>query len=122
MKLYFKKIIAREFLILIVVIAIGVISFSLTFPYNFYLKSNEKRNISEIEVKSQQLDTLFSSAYKMNEGLIKTLYNRAKRFGYKKSKAEFVNLLHTDQEVFEDMYAWPYSVDKVSYFSYFYSE
>jgi hypothetical protein len=109
MKLNTKKIIAREFLILTIVLASGIITFFLTFPYNYYQESNEKTIFSEIATKSKQLDLLYSSAKKkirMDEEVIEDLYNRAKSNGYNKSRNEFLALVHSDNEVFYDMYSY----------------
>lgn len=109
MKLSTKKIIAREFLILTIVLASGIITFLLTFPYNYYQESNEKTILSEIAIKSKQLDLLYSSAkktLKMHEGVIEDLYIRAKSNGYSKSRNEFIALIHSDNEVFYDMYSY----------------
>jgi hypothetical protein len=109
MKLKTKKIIAREFLILTIVLASGIITFLLTFPYNYYQESNEKTIFSEIAIKSKQLDLLYSSAkknIKMDEEVIEDLYNRAKSNGYNKSRNEFIAIIHSDNEVFYDMYSY----------------
>jgi len=42
----------------------------------------------------------------MDEQVIDDLYNRAVSQGYKKSKQEFIALLHADNEVFSDMYSY----------------
>lgn len=61
MKLHSKKILAREFLILTLVLIIGIISFLLTYPYNSFKTSKEKTIVTEIATKSYQLDSLNSS-------------------------------------------------------------
>ena len=42
----------------------------------------------------------------MNEQVINDLFNQAVSKGYKKSREEFVNLLHTNDAVLNDMYSY----------------
>lgn len=109
MKIKYKKIIAREFIIFTIVISSGIITFLLTYPYNYYQEKIEKTFLSEILIKSKQLDLLYTSALKnkdMDEAVIEDLYNRAKSLGYKKSRNEFIALIHSNNEVFNDMYSY----------------
>jgi hypothetical protein len=109
MKIKYKKIIAREFIIFTIVISSGIITFLLTYSYNFYQENNEKTILSEILIKSKQLDLPYTSALKnkdMDEEVIEDLYKRAKSLGYKKSRNEFIALIHSNNEVFNDMYSY----------------
>lgn len=58
MKLTTKKIIAREFLIMILVLTIGLISFLCTYPYNAYKRNQVENKSIEISEKSKKVDTL----------------------------------------------------------------
>lgn len=58
MKLTTKKIIAREFLIIILVLTIGLISFLCTYPYNAYKRNQVEKKSIEISEKSKKVDTL----------------------------------------------------------------
>ena len=58
MKLTTKKIIAREFLIMILVLTIGLILFLCTYPYNAYKRNQVENKSIEISEKSKKVDTL----------------------------------------------------------------
>lgn len=58
MKLTTKKLIAREFLIMILVLTIGLISFLCTYPYNAYKRNQVENKSIEISEKSKKVDTL----------------------------------------------------------------
>jgi hypothetical protein len=58
MKLKSKKIIAREIIVLAIVFAIGIITFSLTFLYNSFKINQEKIVTSEILSKTHLFDSL----------------------------------------------------------------
>lgn len=58
MKLTTKKLIAREFLIMILVLTIGLISFFCTYPYNAYKRKQVENKSIEISEKSKKVDTL----------------------------------------------------------------
>lgn len=58
MKLTTKKIIAREFLNLTLVITLGIISFLCTFPYNTFKKNQAEKVSIEILEKSKKSDSL----------------------------------------------------------------
>ncbi|MDP4267815.1 MAG: hypothetical protein Q8880_10340 [Bacteroidota bacterium] len=61
MKLQIKKIIAREFLILTIVIVIGLIAFLGTFPYNYYNHSQIEKLSLIIISKTNHADSLSKS-------------------------------------------------------------
>jgi len=42
----------------------------------------------------------------MNEGAIDDLFNHARTLGYKDSRDNFINLIHTDQRAFNDMFSY----------------
>lgn len=58
MKLQTKKIIAREFLILLIVIGLGVIGFFCTYPYILFKKNHDKNLMAVIEKKKKVADSL----------------------------------------------------------------
>lgn len=58
MKLTTKKIIAREFLTLTIVLTLGLISFLCTYPYNSYKRYQVENKSTEISEKSKKVDTL----------------------------------------------------------------
>lgn len=66
MKLKHKKILAREFLALSIVFAIGITTFLTTFLYNFYKIKKENEITSEIVTKTHLLDSLNSSDQGIN--------------------------------------------------------
>jgi hypothetical protein len=61
MNLTTKKIIAREFLTLTLVLTIGLISFLCTYPYNTYKRYQVENKSTEISEKSKMIDTLSQS-------------------------------------------------------------
>jgi hypothetical protein len=61
MRLQIKKIIAREFLILIVTICIGLLAFSLTYPYNFCRQHQVDNLTNKIITKENLADSLSTS-------------------------------------------------------------
>jgi hypothetical protein len=58
MKLTTKKIIAREFLTLTLVLTLGLISFLCTYPYNAFKRNQVERKSIEISEKSKRADSL----------------------------------------------------------------
>lgn len=58
MKLTNKKIIAREFLTLTIILALGLISFLSTYPYNAYKRNQVENKNTEISEKRNKVDTL----------------------------------------------------------------
>ena len=66
MKLSTKKIIAQEFLTLIIVLTLGLISFLFTYPYNLY-KRHQVENIST-EISKKKLADSLSISYKSKLG------------------------------------------------------
>ncbi|WP_291122942.1 hypothetical protein [Flavobacterium sp. UBA6046] len=54
MKVQTKKVIAKEFLYLLLVIALGLVCFLSTYPYNFYL-NNRDGNLGKIIVQKEKL-------------------------------------------------------------------
>jgi hypothetical protein len=58
MKLTTKKIIAREFLALLLVIVFGLITFLCIYPYNSFIENRINRISNEIKLKSKQVDSL----------------------------------------------------------------
>jgi len=99
MKIKTKKIIAREFLTLTIVLTLALISFLCTYPYNA-LKRNQSKNLSiEISVKSKNAETLilpfknkieqqkwffdkFSNQWDTSRGVINTYDKLWKRLDY----------------------------------------
>jgi hypothetical protein len=63
MKLTTKKFIAREFLIMTLVLILGLISFLCTYQYNALKRNKVKNNKNEISKKTKQADSL-SISYK----------------------------------------------------------
>ena len=61
MKLTTKKIIAREFLTLTLVLSIGLILFLCTYPYNAFKRNQVENKSTEISDKSKKVDTLLLS-------------------------------------------------------------
>ena len=78
MDLKFKKIIAREFIILLIVLTIGLFSYLLIYPYNSSQQNKKERLISEIRIKTNQLDSLKNSENISKEDPIKNLYGMIK--------------------------------------------
>ena len=58
MNLKKRKIIAREFLILLLVVVLGFIAFACTYPYNYFLNSSVSKLNSEIISQEKQLDSI----------------------------------------------------------------
>jgi len=75
MKLTTKKIIAREFLTLTLVLTLGLISFLCTYPYNAYKRNQAKNISSEISEKSKKADTL-SLTFKNKLGQQKWFFDK----------------------------------------------
>lgn len=59
MRLYIKKIIAREFLVLVLVSFLCGIGFLLTYPYNAYQKNQVNRFSSAIGLKEELFDSIY---------------------------------------------------------------
>ena len=53
-----KKIIAREFLILICCLLIAILAFACTYPYNYFVNSSISKLDSEIKVLENQIDSI----------------------------------------------------------------
>jgi len=58
MNLKKRKIIAREFLILLLVVALGLIAFACTYPYNYLINSSVSKLNSEIISYEKKLDSI----------------------------------------------------------------
>jgi hypothetical protein len=58
MKLQTKKIIAREFLLLILAIGVGLVAFSCTYLYNFYQRTKSENLSNEISTNESIADSL----------------------------------------------------------------
>ena len=68
MKLTTKKIIAREFLILTLILTVGIFSFLFTYPYNAYKRYQVQNINTEISKKRDKADTLsLSFTNKINQ-------------------------------------------------------
>lgn len=70
MKLKIKKLIAREFLLLILAIGIGFVAFSCTYLFNFYQQSKSQNISNEIRAKETIADSLvrpFNNKIKQHE-------------------------------------------------------
>jgi len=90
MKLTTKKIIAREFLILMLVLALGLISFFCTYPYNAFERHQVEKKSTEILEKSKLADSLsfsFKSKLDKQEWFYKQFTNNIS--DYYKSYKEF---------------------------------
>jgi hypothetical protein len=61
MKLTTKKIIAREFLMMIIIVSIGLILFLLTYPYNEYKRNQIERISIQISAKNEKVKLLIQS-------------------------------------------------------------
>lgn len=63
MKIHIKKIIAREFLLLMLTIGIGLITFLSIYLYNFYLKTKSQNLLNEYFAKESIADSLRKPFY-----------------------------------------------------------
>lgn len=81
MKLKTKKILAREFLIITIIIAICIISYLLTLPYNAHKLSQQNKIEKQIDLKSNQLDSFknsennFEPSIIINDKVLKALWD-----------------------------------------------
>ena len=106
MKLKSKKILAREFLILTIVFAIGIIAFLLTYPYNSYKTGKEKKIVTDIAIKTHQIDSIKSSdqgisnIITINERPFKVLYEFDSTEGRHLSYAELKKMIANSIIVF----------------------
>lgn len=75
MRLKYKKIIAREFILLLIVLTVGLLSFISIYLYNSYRKAESKKLNSEIISMSKQIDSLENSGTNVKEDQIKDLYS-----------------------------------------------
>ena len=110
MKLHIRKIIAREFLLLMLTIAIGFLLFLLTFLYNYYHKIKYQSIATEIFAKQSYADSLMkpfeSKTKRINEIHIKIkdmfdIINSSDLKGAFKNSEELISFLSQPENVKE---------------------
>jgi hypothetical protein len=103
MKLTTKKIIAREFLALLLVISIGLTAFLSIYPYNAFKEKRISRLSNEINTTSKQIYSL-SFAYNKKLQAIQNSYNLFVKQGYNKNIDTFKSLISKNPDALNDSY------------------
>ena len=86
MKISIKKIIAREFLILIVVVVCGSLCFLCTYPYNYHIKKEIEKLNTKISRKTILKDSLKATYFEKQEKQDWYLNNFINEFSIYKSR------------------------------------